>query len=53
MLGGTLTASYATGTVNGGDGEGDDYVGGLVGEYVMMGTLTASYATGTVNGVGW
>ena len=37
---GTLTASYATGTVN-----GDGRVGGLVG--VGSGTLTASYATGT------
>ena len=44
---GTITASYATGDVNGGDG--DDSVGGLVG-HMSSGTLTASYATGDVNG---
>ena len=43
----TLTASYATGTVNGGDGDRDS-VGDLVG--YMTGTIIASYATGTVNG---
>ena len=42
----TLTASYATGTVN-----GSGNVGGLVGS-MSEGTLTASYATGTVNGNG-
>ena len=40
---GTITASYATGTVS-----GEDYVGGLVGE--NGGTITASYATETVSG---
>ena len=44
---GTVTASYATGAVDGGDGD-DDRVGGLVGE--NDGTITASYATGDVDG---
>ena len=48
MRSGTLTASYATGDVNVGNGY-DDHVGGLVGS-MWSGTLTASYATGTVNG---
>ena len=48
--GSTLTASYATGDVNGGDGD-DNNVGGLVGS-MWSGTLTASYASGTVNGSG-
>ena len=38
-----ITNSYATGNVNG--GEGDDYVGGLVGQQTG-GTITNSYATG-------
>ena len=43
---GTLTASYATGTVNGGVGD-VDHVGGLVGVMCGSGTrITASYATG-------
>ena len=43
---GTITASYASGAVDGGDG--GNYVGGLVGRNV--GTITASYASGTVDG---
>ena len=45
---GTITASYATGAVNGGDGGGDD-VGGLVG-WNKFSAITASYATGAVDG---
>ncbi len=44
---GNITASYATGSVSGGDGI--DYVGGLVG-YQNIGSITASYATGSVSG---
>jgi len=40
---GTITNSYATGSV-----EGNDYVGGLVG--ANLGTVTNSYATGSVTG---
>ncbi len=43
--GGSITASYTTGTVNG--GAGDNLVGGLVG--YQEGSITASYTTGTVN----
>ena len=46
--GGSITASYATGDANGGDG-GYDYVGGLVG-YQNRGSITASYATGDADG---
>ena len=42
---GTITASYATGSVS-----GDNYVGGLVGDNSSGGTITASYATGSVSG---
>ena len=45
--GGTITASYATGTADGGDGN-EDYTGGLAGQ--NSGTITASYATGTADG---
>ena len=41
---GTITNSYATGTVS-----GDEYVGGLVG-YTYSATITNSYATGAVTG---
>ena len=44
---GSITASYATGAVAGGDG-GNDRVGGLVGE--SQGSITASYATGDADG---
>ena len=44
--GGTITASHATG-----DLEGNNTVGGLVG-YNDGGTITASYATGDVDGAG-
>ena len=40
---GTITDSYATGSVS-----GDDYVGGLAG--TNSGTITDSYATGSVSG---
>ena len=43
---GTITASYATGSVSG----RDNYVGGLVGDNSSGGTITASYATGSVSG---
>ena len=46
--GGTISASYATGTADGEDGV-DDFVGGLVGRN-KSGTITASYATGDVDG---
>ena len=46
--GGTITASYASGAVDGGDGD-SDYVGGLVGRRVG-GTFTASYGFGTKTG---
>ena len=45
---GTITASYATGTADGGAGY-NDYVGGLVG-YNYQGTITASYANGRTRG---
>ena len=48
LNGGTITASYATGAVDGGDGH--DLVGGLVGQNVNGGTITASYAGGDVDG---
>ena len=44
---GTISASYATGTVDGGGGA-SGRVGGLVGD--NDGTITASYATGDVDG---
>ena len=44
---GTITASYAGGTVDGTEGD-DNRVGGLVGQ--NSGTITASYATGTADG---
>ena len=44
----SITASYATGDADGGDGD-DDYVGGLVG-YQTQGSITASYATGDADG---
>ena len=44
---GSITASYATGSVDGGDGH--DGVGGLVG-YQDAGNITGSYATGSVDG---
>ena len=43
---GTITASYATGSVSG----RDNYVGGLVGANSSGGAITASYATGSVSG---
>ena len=43
---GTIVASYATGTVNGGASAGD--IGGLVGS--NRDTIVASYASGTING---
>ena len=46
--GGSITASYATGPADGGDGD-FDYVGGLVGAQVV-GSITASYATGPAAG---
>ena len=48
QLGGSITASYATGTADGGAG-GLDYVGGLVG-HQSGGMITASYATGAADG---
>ena len=45
---GSITASYATGVVAGGDGD-FDYVGGLVG-WQEDGSITASYATGVAAG---
>ena len=44
--GGKITASYATGNVNGNDGD-ENYLGGLTG---FGGNITASYATGNVDG---
>ena len=44
---GSITASYATGDADGGDGD-DDRVGGLVG--LSYGSITASYATGDADG---
>ncbi len=46
---GSITASYATGDVNGGDGNDGDIAGGLVGFFQGDGSITASYATGDVN----
>ena len=46
--GGSITASYATGDADGGDGD-DDRVGGLVG-FQVGGSITASYATGDADG---
>ena len=45
---GEIRASYATGVVDGGDGD-TDRVGGLVG-WQEAGEIRASYATGTANG---
>ena len=42
---GTITDSYATGSVS-----GDNFVGGLVGDNSSGGAITASYATGSVSG---
>ena len=44
---GTITASYTTGTADGGDGD-EDRVGGLVG--LNSGSITATYATGDADG---
>ena len=47
----TITASYATGAVSGGQGSDcciDSYNGGLVGNADSAGAITASYATGAV-----
>ena len=46
---GTIQNSYATNTVNGGDGD-FDYGGGLVGSIIDEGTIQNSHATGAVNG---
>ena len=46
--GGSITASYATGDADGGDGDYDS-VGGLVGQQ-DGGSITASYATGDADG---
>ena len=46
---GSITASYATGAADGGDGDGD-YVGGLVGVQEESSSITASYATGDADG---
>ena len=48
QYGGSITASYATGSAAGGDSN-HDAVGGLVG-YQDGGSITASYATGAVAG---
>ena len=48
MEGGSITASYATGPVDGGNGAKDS-VGGLVG-WQEGGVITASYATGLADG---
>ncbi|MCT7481313.1 GLUG motif-containing protein [Aliarcobacter cryaerophilus] len=47
--GGTISNSYATGTVSG-HSSGGSYVGGLVGYNANSGTISNSYATGTVGG---
>ena len=47
---GTITNSYATGSVTGTGGTGTNYVGGLVGE--NSGTISNSYATGNVTSTG-
>ena len=44
---GTITASYSTGSADGGTGSSDN-VGGLVGD--NRGTIVASYSTGDANG---
>ncbi len=49
--GGSITASYATGPADGGDGN-YDFVGGLVGLQGKGSSITASYATGTADGGG-
>ena len=46
---GIITASYATGSADGGTGNFDS-VGGLVGNNEANGTITASYATGIADG---
>ena len=46
--GGTITASYSTGSVNGGTTDTDASVGGLVGS--NSGTITASYSAGSATG---
>jgi len=46
--GGSISASFSTGTVT-----GNDYVGGLVGDNDSAGTINASYSTGTVSGNGY
>ena len=46
--GGSITASYATGAADGGDGD-EDSVGGLVGS-LQSGSITGSYATGDADG---
>ena len=48
QVSGSITASYATGAADGGDGH-FDFVGGLVGLQVS-GSITASYATGAAAG---
>ena len=47
--GGSITASYATGDADGGDGNAD-IVGGLVGFQGSGSSITASYATGDADG---
>ena len=48
---GTIIASYASGTANGGANNTDtDSVGGLVGDNSVYGTIIASYATAAANG---
>ena len=47
--GGSITDSYATGSVDGGVGD-NDIVGGLVGLQGSGGSITDSYATGSVDG---
>ena len=46
---GTIINSYATGDVDGGEGN-NDYVGGLVGYNTSSGAITNSYATGSASG---
>ena len=46
---GSISASYATGNADGGDGN-SGRVGGLVGEQGSGGSITASYATGNADG---
>ncbi len=47
---GTIIASYATGTADGGGDGSSDWVGALVGWNDDSGTVIASYATGAANG---